>query len=64
MVLLGRHRAVSEEIVKLTWYPTVRWIGQPATVDQPRWSRMEKLTAASIALGVVGLAWTVYQRAK
>lgn len=42
------------------------WLGQVQVerVDAPSWTRMEKLSAAGIALGVVSLFWSVYQRAK
>jgi len=42
------------------------WLGQVDVqrVDSPTWTRMEKLTAAGIALGVASLIWSMYQRAK
>ena len=40
----------------------LEWLGQvEEPVEPKRWTRMEKLTAAGIALGVVGFVWQMMQ---
>jgi hypothetical protein len=49
--------------MKLVWYPQT--LGQqPTVVDVTPWTRMEKLTAAGIALGVASVLWSVYSWSK
>lgn len=41
------------------------WLGQAEeSVEPKRWTRMEKLTAAGILLGVVGFVWQISTQRK
>lgn len=44
----------------------LEWLGQVDVqrVDSPKWTRMEKLTAAGIAVGALSVLWSIYQRVK